>query len=199
MNPTTPLKPLRPLLTTLFLVLIVGKLLALPPQQTRTGSALRSAYALIDSLMGSNDSLTGVYHRTDSLYKAAIKDNAELNDRLAAMENERKSLEANNTEVTDENLQLSQSNRILIIFNSVVAVLLVITLVFVIRRAGRKTVPQPASTQTTSSTSASSSLNQRFSSFEDKLTQLEKLGALKERGILSEEEFLAEKRRILGN
>jgi hypothetical protein len=38
----------------------------------------------------------------------------------------------------------------------------------------------------------------KFTSFDDKLQQLERLGKLREKALLSEEEFLAEKQRILG-
>lgn len=199
MNPSFPSRAFPGLLTTLFLTLISGYALASPPQQPRASRALLSAYSMIDSLIGVNDSLQLLQHQTDSLFKAENLVSSELNERLLKMENERKSLEESNSEVTDENLQLNQSNRILIIFNSVVAILLVITLVFVIRRAGRKTLPKPSNTSITSATPSSSSQNLRFSSFEDKLTQLEKLGTLKEKGILSEEEFLGEKKRILGS
>lgn len=199
MNTSSSLHSVRLLLTTLLLAVVLWPSIAFSQQTPRASRALLEAYSVIDSLMASSDSLTNLHHHTDSLNKAVMLDNTELKERLATMENERISLEANNTEVTDENLQLNQSNRILIIFNSVVAILLVITLVFVIRRAGRKTAPRPANTPSSPSVSTSSSQNQRYSSLEDKLTQLEKLGALKEKGILSEEEFLTEKRGILGN
>lgn len=151
----------------------------------------------IDSLQSTVAELNRKLYHSDSLYKAEKFTSAELKDQVLKMEQEQQSLVASKTDVEDENLKLNQSNRILIIFNSVVAVLLVVTLIFVLKRAGRKS---PAAFSSLPTKPVSTSINQsnKLASFEDKLAQLEKLGGLKEKGILSDEEFQDEKQRILG-
>jgi hypothetical protein len=151
----------------------------------------------IDSLQSTVAELNRKLYHSDSLYKAEKFTSAELKDQMLKMEQEQQSLVASKTDVEDENLKLNQSNRILIIFNSVVAVLLVVTLIFVLKRAGRKS---PAAFSSLPTKPVSTSINQsnKLASFEDKLAQLEKLGGLKEKGILSDEEFQDEKQRILG-
>jgi hypothetical protein len=157
--------------------------------------------AIIDSLTMVNLELQINVNQMDSLYQAERFTVAELRDQLMQLETSRKNLEATKTDVEDENLKLNQSNRILIIFNSVVAVLLVITLVFVIKRAGRKNPQTPVVStlpDKSDNPSTASGPSSKLASFEDKLAQLEKLGGLKEKGILTDEEFQSEKQRILG-
>jgi hypothetical protein len=172
-----------------------------PAYSQRAGSAARfyQMAVEIDSLQNAAADLTQKAHRADSLYKAEKFVSAELRDQVLKMEQQQKSLEASKTDVEDENLKLNQSNRILIIFNSVVAVLLVITLVFVLKRAGRKMAPPVGNTASKPAFSSNSNPDpNKLASFEDKLAQLEKLGGLKEKGILSDDEFQQEKQRILG-
>ena len=185
--------------TILFALVFISALLNEPVSAQRPSVAARF-YEMaqeIDSLQNTVAGLNQKLYKKDSLYKAEKYTTAELRDRILKMEQEQKSLEASKTDVEGENLKLNQSNRILIIFNSVVAVLLVITLIFVIKRAGKK-LPLPA-TATPARPKVSESLPvNKLATFEDKLAQLEKLGELKEKGILSDEEFQNEKQRILG-
>jgi hypothetical protein len=183
----------------LAILFFTSAILSVPALSQRPGSAARF-YEMaqeIDSLQTTVVDLNKKLYRTDSLYKAEKFTTAELRDQLLTMDQDQKSLEATKTNIEDKNLKLNQSNRILIIFNSVVAALLVVTLVFVIKRAGRK---QQAPNTITTSKPVDNGTNHsnKLASFEDKLARLEKLGELKEKGILSDDEFQDEKQRILG-
>ena len=150
---------------------------------------------IIDSLELINLQLSFQKNRYDSLYQAEKFTSAELRDQVIKLDDYRKNLESNATYIKNENLKLNQSNRILIVFNSFVAVLLLVTLIFFLRRMRKK----PAGLLPTSPEGIiAGNKSQNISvSFEDKLQQLERLGQLREKGLLSEEEFLAQKQSIL--
>lgn len=169
----------------------------LPAQRPGSAARFYEMAQEIDSLQSAINDLNSRLHQSDSLYKAEKFTSAELRDQMLKMQEEQQSLVATKTDIEDENLKLNQSNRILIIFNSVVAVLLVITLIFVIKKAGRK-MPAASAPAPQRPVSSNNNHSNKLASFEDKLAQLEKLGGLKEKGILSDEEFQEEKQRILG-
>jgi hypothetical protein len=104
-----------------------------------------------------------------------------------------------------DNLHLNQSNRILIAFNFLVGILLLISLVFFLRRLGKgkqQATDDIEKVAKVNDTGASKTVERNIAgnvhvSFEDKLQQLERLGSLKEKGVLTDEEFNAQKRTIL--
>jgi len=135
---------------------------------------------------------------TDSitaLHSAEKLATADLRNQLIQLDDYRKKLEDNISSFRGENLKLNQSNRILIVFNSLVAILLITSLIFFLRKIGRKKNP---STEVVPQGSLKKVEPVKFTNFEDKLQQLERLGKLKEKSLLSEEEFIVEKQRILG-
>jgi len=134
------------------------------------------------------DSLAG-------LLDAERQSSAELREKMIQLDDYRKKLEGNVDSFKGENLKLNQSNRILIVFNSLVAVLLIISLVFFLRKIGRKR-NEPVAVATPSGGKPNDQV--KFTNFEDKLAQLERLGKLREKELLSEEEFVVEKLKILG-
>lgn len=154
---------------------------------------------IIDSLTLVIDDLNGSLVKSDSLFQNEKLVSADLRDQLLKLDDYRQRLEQNNDSFKGENLKLNQSNRILIIFNSLVAVLLVVTLVFFLKRINRKkaadTDVNPGNEQPSKKEPPVAT---RFAGFEDRLMQLERLGKLREKGLLSEEEFIAEKHKILG-
>ena len=161
--------------------------------------AIRAADLLtIDSLQSLVDSQRVVISNYNSMLTDEQNTSADLRDRLIKLDEYRKKLESSISSFKGENLQLNQSNRILIIFNSLVAVLLLVTLVFFLRRLGRKKHAAGNTDFTSPNTSINKSAVAPASSVEDKLNQLERLGSLREKGLLSEDEFNAEKFRILG-
>jgi len=170
------------------------------PKPARSNSPRMSADKMaIDSLKTVIEELNQSSRKSDSLYKAEKFITADLRDQILKIDDYRKKLEDNNKSFKGENLKLNQSNRILIIFNSLVAILLVITLVFFLKRLTRKKSSQQTSIDLPQ-VNSSNDVNQstRFASFEDRLMQLERLGKLREKGLLSEAEFIAEKQKVLG-
>lgn len=95
------------------------------------------------------------------------------------------------------NLKLDQSNRILIIFNSIVGFLLLVTLVWFVRNLGRKKSKNNPTTSLLPGNNAVSS-SSGIRNIESKLEQLERLSKLREKGILTEEEFNFQKQQVLG-
>jgi len=167
------------------------------PKQTTNQPRKSADKMAIDSLNEVISNLDQSLRKSESAYKEQKLTNADLKDQVSKLEQYKKKLEENNQDFKGENLKLNQSNRILIIFNSLVAVLLVITLVFFLKRLSRKKTPNEVVTHTPV-TNGEPSSSTRFASFEDRLLQLERLGKLREKGLLSEAEFVAEKQKVLG-
>lgn len=151
---------------------------------------------IIDSLEQEVFRMQIQVNQLDSLYKSEKLTSADLRDQVIRIDDYRKKLEANINSFKGENLKLNQSNRILIVFNSLVAVLLLVTLFYFLKRIGKKKTISASDVSKEGGQPSSQSIN--FGTFEDKLQHLERLGALKEKGLLSEAEFLLEKQRVLG-
>lgn len=131
----------------------------------------------------------------DSIIEAERQSSADLRDQLIKLDDYRKKLEGNVDSFKGENLKLNQSNRILIAFNSLVAVLLIVSLVFFLRKIGKsRKIPPVVNTPS----GGKQTEQVKFATFEDKLAQLERLGKLREKELLSEDEFIVEKQKILG-
>jgi hypothetical protein len=94
------------------------------------------------------------------------------------------------------NLKLDQSNRILIIFNSIVGFLLLVTLVWFVRNLGKKKSKKPSAVSDSGAQVTITPSGIR--NVESKLEQLERLSKLREKGILTEEEFNLQKQQVLG-
>lgn len=166
------------------------------PARTQPAVKTENTRYIIDSLELVVGELLREKNRLDSLYITEKLASAELRDQVIRIDDYRKKLEANISSFKGENLKLNQSNRILIVFNSLVAVLLLVTLFYFLRRMGKR---KPAGANSTVQDAVSGGSGPIvFTSFEDKLQHLERLGMLKEKGLLSEDEFLMEKQRVLG-
>ena len=160
----------------------------------KSSSAKPTDREVIDSL---NESVLWYQSKlvsADSMYRAEQAVSTDLREQVIRLDDYRQKLEANLKSYKGENLHLNQSNRILIIFNAMVAVLLLITLVFFLRRLGRKSAPKVAK----NNGSGTDNPGAEPAQFEDKIALLERLGKLREKGLLSEEEFLSEKHRLFG-
>jgi len=151
---------------------------------------------LIDSLSIELEALKTKFDNSDSLYKAEKFTTAELRDQVIKLDDYRLKLEETISSFKGENLKLNQSNRILIVFNSMVAVLLIISLVFFLKKIGKR--KKDDKTTKLDAEISQKSVTGTMLSLEEKLQQLERLGKLKEKGLLSESEFVNEKQQILG-
>src|SRR4030095_12146048 len=107
----------------------------------------------------------------DSLLDNEKQVSADHREEIIKLDDYRKKLESNVNSFKGENLKLNQSNRILIVFNSLVAVLLIISLIFFLRKIRRPRSSPPALNNNNRNKSGE---QVRFTSFEDKLLQLER-------------------------
>lgn len=149
----------------------------------------------IDSLQTVIIMQTAERDSLDNLLEQERAVTADLREQVIKIDDYRKKLEGNVDSFKGENLKLNQSNRILIVFNSLVAVLLIISLVFFLRKIGRK---KNETVLPTAPVVKKQNDQVKFLNFEDKLAQLERLGKLREKELLSEDEFVVEKQKILG-
>ncbi len=166
------------------------------PTAAAVYSQMKKAESRIDSLSELNAQLTDQLTRA---HQTISQQTARLTDRdstIDAMQSENDALNTRLSQFKEHNLKLDQSNRILIVFNSIVGFLLLITLVWFVRNLGKKkssVMPETKNTADKGSNAVNSLRN-----IESKLEQLERLNRLREKNILTEGEFENEKRQILG-
>ncbi len=166
-----------------------------PKPAAKPAPAKQSDKSIIDSLQALIENQYVRIDLLDSLLETEKQTTDDLRNQVIRIDEYRKKLESNINSFKGENLKLNQSNRILIVFNALVALLLIFSLVFFVRRIGRK---QTGNLANGNNIPDKGSEKLKFTSVDDKLHQLERLGKLREKALLSEEEFLAEKQRILG-
>ncbi len=158
---------------------------------------------IIDSLSNDIIGYRADWEKAQSIIQSRDSALAETKLQMLKMQDSVNDLQANNSEVINRNRKLDQSNRILIIFNSVVGILLLTTLIWFLRNIGRKKTSKPKTvipfeaTSTTVLNQAPATQNNNHLHFENKLQQLERLGKLKEKGVLNDEEFNFQKQQIL--
>ena len=164
----------------------------------------RSEYSkIIDSLSDAIIEFREEWEKSQIIIQSKDSDLAQTQLHMLKLQDAVNNLQANNSEVINRNRKLDKSNRILIIFNSVVGILLLTTLVWFLRNVGRKkpgkikAVSPFEATSTTVINQAPSLQTNNHLHFENKLQQLERLGKLKEKGVLNDEEFNFQKQKIL--
>jgi len=200
--------PMRPMILRLFTLAFLLSVPGLhpaagnPPQRYRSkpapavNQALVRAIDSLNAVVASRDSASRLLTRTVMARDSALREQQEQAvrqaARIAALE---KQLET----YKGENRKLDQSNRILILFNSVVGLLLLITLVWFLRNIGRKKAGKSNASPAQPRPEATGSGTAGFQLLEQKLVQLERLNKLKEQGALNEEEFQRHKQQVIGN
>jgi hypothetical protein len=157
--------------------------------------AIKKMQAQIDSLNTVISEYKSSYEKSSLQNKVKDSFMEEMNQKMLVLQNQNNDLQRKLSNYKGENLKLDQSNRILIIFNSIVGVLLLSTLIWFLRNIGKKKSAEKNKSDTTSVIAAEVKppLPQKneHQYFESKLEQLEKLGKLKE--------FARQKQQILGN
>ncbi len=151
--------------------------------------------ALTDSL---TSLLLAVTQQQDSLrellktQKASIKE-AELVRVQLAVENTNLKQELNGAK--GDKLQSSHTKSILFIFNLIVGIFLLIAVIWMFMR--KKS--EPASKIFANTATSTFSATPTTEGYDHKLERIEKLGNLREKGLLTEDEFNLQKRQILGD
>jgi hypothetical protein len=153
------------------------------------------------------DSLVNVIHVYDSIYQnqlfqSRLKDSIidQLNQKILNQQPSVKDLQLRVSEYHALNVQTEKNNFILLVFNSIVCLVLffMFTRYLLKFRRKKKSVPEKPAT------GSLKEITQPYYAAEQSkighhLEQLEKLGKLRNAGILSEEEFIFQKQLILGN
>ncbi|GEM_PF-2002989 len=183
---------------------------AMLPAQSSRSSAANISKSVRDRFIFIIDSLQTYAAQLDSAYGFSVMEHRAKDSIITSLQAQMQSLQSriNDSEIKmagykGENLKLDQSNRILIIFNSVVGVLLLLTLVWYLRNMGKKKSVRKAPAENaipvdTSAQQTTGNATPNFGFLDHKLDQLERLNKLKNSGAITEEEFNRHKQDVLG-
>lgn len=178
----------------LMLMMIAAGTLHSPAQNPSRGPAGNPNARLIYVI----DTLNSSVIRLRASYDSLFLEHKSLNARLAAADTQVTRLNARNnqlrTELTDavsRGMQSSHTSSVLMVFNVIVAMFLVVALVWMWFR--RRPVSQREESAGTPSGKVS-----ELSTLDQKLEYIQKLGALRDKGLLTGEEFDLQKKQILG-
>lgn len=151
---------------------------------------------LIDSL---NALVSQLRMRQDSLVDLLKSQRESINAseaERARLSQENKNLQAELDGAMGDNLQSNHTNSILFIFNVIVGVILLIALVWMFVK--KKSDPGDR-VKRTGAYSPSIVHNNGIEQFDKELERIEKLGSLREKGLLTDDEFNLQKKQILGD
>lgn len=119
--------------------------------------------------------------------------NEKLKEKLSALELERNQLREEKSKLSSDleealgdNLQSSHTNSILFIFNIIVGLFLLVAIVWMFLRKKSDVL-------------SSSVIGTNSEESDSRFARIEKLGNLRDKGLLTEEEFVFQKRQILGD
>lgn len=145
---------------------------------------------VIDSLSSRLELLT---IRLDSLlveFNSLKRQKEERETELLKVNEENKKLSERLEESQGDNLQSSHTNSILFIFNVGVGIFLLIALIWMFMRKGSEESSKPLAT------ARKGTNGEEY--FDSKLERIQKLGSLRDKGLLTDEEFNLQKKQILG-
>ncbi len=160
---------------------------------------------LVDSLQKVINDLNVEIDQADSILNLQSMENIMLKEQLAKQEESAGKMEKFVAIYKSENLQLDKTNKILIIFNCLGALLLLLSLVYIMSgrnksKSNKAVINTEASTPNPTTTilaAQTTEANGSDFSVEDRLIQIERLARLREGGLLTTHEFEKEKERIL--
>jgi len=92
-----------------------------------------------------------------------------------------------------DNLQSSHTKKILFIFNLIIGIFLLIAAIWMFARKKSEPIVKPYNN------SSASTLSVNSEGYDHKLERIEKLGNLRDKGLLTDDEFNLQKRQILGD
>lgn len=154
------------------------------PVTERRTSLTDSIIVLQEQLLRQRDSFDKTLQQKDD-------ELGQLQSELTRRKEQIRNYEAELSDLRGDNLQSSHTNSILFIFNIVVGILLVVSLGWMYLR--KRSEPG-----FNSRGRWSASPDGPEPSFDHRLDRIQKLGSLRDRGLLTEEEFNLQKRQILG-
>jgi hypothetical protein len=142
---------------------------------------LDSINAAVIQLRGYNDSITNLLHEETVKLEDLRKVNKQLSETNENLNTEIETIKG-------EKLQTSHTSSILLIFNIIVGLILLVALIWMYNR--KKSGSESEDEAFPQSTPIRDQV-------EAKLDRIEKLGKLRDKGLLTEEEFQIQKRQIL--
>lgn len=150
---------------------------------------------IIDTLSARLDRVTVA---RDTLLRAARRNEeaaTRVKEELARLRTENKTLKEQLEESRGDNLQSAHTNSVLFIFNLVVGLFLLLALLwlFVKRKSEGANMPPVRKAQVQEEVKAPLEVQ-----FDHKLDRIQKLGGLRDKGLLTDEEFIVQKKQILG-
>jgi len=154
----------------------------------RRGMLIDSLSAFVDFILIQQDSLK----QSMRLQKERMDSSVEAMQELSA---ENLKLKGALKEAQGDTLQSDHTNSILFIFNVVVGIFLLIALVWMIMRKRNDEETNDGETKARPKQKANSVSDE---SFDYKLDRIQKLGSLRDKGLLTEDEFNLQKKQILG-
>ncbi len=134
----------------------------------------------------------------DTLLHAARRNDeasARMKEEVARLRTENKTFKDQLEEARGDNLQSAHTNSVLFIFNLVVGLFLLLALLwlFVRRKSDGVNIPAVKKVQVQEEVKAPLEVQ-----FDHKLDRIQKLGGLRDKGLLTDEEFIVQKKQILG-
>lgn len=156
-----------------------------------------------DSLQRVVEAMSLELDQADSLLNAQTSEVETMKEAYAKKDESIQKMEQFVEVYKEENNQLNQTNKILIIFNCLGAVLLLLSLVYILsgrnksRRPETTVPPMPATPVPSVPDTPVMGRHNPQAGVEDRLIQIERLARLREGGLLSTSEFEKEKERIL--
>lgn len=147
---------------------------------------------IIDSLVSTMDLIRLQQDSMRRMLRQQTTRMEELTAENFKIKEENTNLKSELEDARGDNLQSSHTNSVLFIFNVAVGIFLLIALIWMFMRKKGDDRPDNGSN------AASSRKKVVEENFENKLERIQKLGNLRDKGLLTEEEFNLQKRQILG-
>ena len=147
-----------------------------------------SLQAAIVSLSAKKDSLADVTRDQEARLQAMVAQMHRLTE-------ENKNISSELENANGDKLQSSHTNSILYIFNVLLGIILLIALVWMMSKKKPGEPEKPINNGY--STNGNHELSQAVPALDHRLERIEKLGNLRDKGLLTEEEFNLQKKQIL--
>lgn len=174
------------LLICCFLLMVAGRV------DAQQGRVYDRRSMIIDSLVKTMDQIRV---QQDSMRRMLKQQSAAVEELTAGnlkLQEENTRLKEQLADARGDNLQSSHTSSVLFVFNVIVGVFLLIALLWMfMRRKGDDREESPASV-----TGARKPVVE--GNFENKLERIQKLGSLRDKGLLTDDEFNLQKQQILG-
>lgn len=149
--------------------------------------------ALTDSLTSLLISISNQQDSLRELLKTQKTTIIEGQEERAKLAEENANLKQELNGAMGDNLQSSHTKKILFIFNLIVGIFLLIAVIWMFARKKSESIAKPYNNSSTST------LNGNNEGYDHKLERIEKLGNLRDKGLLTDDEFNLQKRQILGD